>query len=280
MRPFWVLIRKEVQESRWTLGLSALALFALGWLFVYVTSRNENEIIQRLGSDPGDLGGRMQMLRALGIEGIPSSAELIMASWNHPFILILISTWAIGRGSGAVAAEVERGTMDLILSRPIPRWLFLTAHVWVATAGLVILGMSLMGGAAIAVHYNILREPPGVETLFRPAINLTALGLPIYGYTLLASSMDHVRRRPASVGSVLTLAGFIIWVIALIPVFHDSWWRPWLEKLSIFKAYNPIELVKEGQTLDMNLAILGGVGAACIALAFVVFARRDLPANG
>ena len=23
MRPFWALIRKEVQESRWTLGLSA-----------------------------------------------------------------------------------------------------------------------------------------------------------------------------------------------------------------------------------------------------------------
>ena len=36
MRPFWALIRKEVHESRWMLGLSALALFGLGWLFVYV----------------------------------------------------------------------------------------------------------------------------------------------------------------------------------------------------------------------------------------------------
>ena len=125
MKPFWALIRKEVQESRWTLGLSASALFGLGWLFVYVTSRNETEIVRQLNSDSGDIGGRMQMMRALGIMGEPSSAELIMASWNHPFILILISTWAISRGSGAVAAEVERGTMDLILSRPIPRWLYL-----------------------------------------------------------------------------------------------------------------------------------------------------------
>jgi ABC-2 type transport system permease protein len=280
MRPFWALIRKELHESRWTLGLSALALFGLGWLFVYVTSRNESEIIRQLGSDSGDLGGRMQLLRAMGIEGVPSSAELIMASWNHPFILILLSSWAISRGSGAVAAEVERGTMDLILSRPIPRWLYLTAHIWVACAGLAVLGLALMTGAAIAIRYNVLREPPTVTTLFRPALNLTALGFPIYGYTLLASAMDHVRRRPTLIGSVLTLAGFIIWVISLIPVFHDSWWRPWLEKLSIFKAYNPVELVKEAQTLDLNLAMLGGVGASTIALALLIFMKRDLPANG
>ena len=130
-----------------------------------------------------------------------------------------------------------------------------------------------MAGAAIAIQYNVLRQPPSVATLFRPAINLTALGLPIYGYTLLASAMDHVRRRPTWIGSVLTLAGFIIWVISLIPVFHDSWWRPWLEKFSIFKAYNPVELVKEGQTLEWNLAILCGVGVTCIALAFLVFAK-------
>ena len=85
---------------------------------------------------------------------------------------------------------------------------------------------------------------------------------------------------PSRSGRSSRSAGFIIWVISLIPVFQDSWWRPWLERFSIFKAYNPVELVKEGQTLELNLAILGGVGAACIALAFLVFATRDLPANG
>ena len=115
MRPFWALIRKEVHESRWALGLSVAALFGLGWLFVYVTSLNEAEIVRQLGSESGDIGGRIQFLRSLGIMEEPTSVSLIMASWNHPFILIVISTWAIGRGSGAVAAEVERGTMDLFL---------------------------------------------------------------------------------------------------------------------------------------------------------------------
>ena len=79
---------------------------------------------------------------------------------------------------------------------------------------------------------------------------------------------------------MLTLGGFIAWVISMIPVLRDTWWRPWLERVTIFKAYNPIELVNNGQTLGFNVAILGGIGAACIALAFVAFAVRDLPANG
>ena len=46
MRPFWALIRKQLHESRWTLGVSASALFGLGWLSVYVTSLNESRIVQ------------------------------------------------------------------------------------------------------------------------------------------------------------------------------------------------------------------------------------------
>lgn len=142
MTPFLALLRKQIHEARWTLGLSAAVLFGLGWLFVWVTSLNEAEIVRRLGDDSEQ--GRIQMLRMMGITEEPSSLSLIMASWSHPFIFLLISIWAIGRGSAAVAAEVERGTMDLLLSRPIPRWLYLSSSVIVSLAGLLILAGALM----------------------------------------------------------------------------------------------------------------------------------------
>jgi ABC-2 type transport system permease protein len=168
----------------------------------------------------------------------------------------------------------------LVLSRPVSRFSFLASQVCVALAGLAILGLALMAGAAIAVRYNVLREPPSTWTFFRPAVNLAALGLPIFGYTLLASSVDHVWKRPMFIGSVLTLAGFIAWVVSLIPVLQSTSWRPWLERVSIFKAYNPIEIVTKGESLQFNVAILAGIGAACISSAFVAFAVRDLPTNG
>ena len=82
----------------------------------------------------------------MGITEEPASISLIMASWSHPFIFLLISIWAIGRGSAAVAAEVERGTMDLLLSRPIPRWVYLSSGVIVSLVGLVVLAGALMAG--------------------------------------------------------------------------------------------------------------------------------------
>jgi ABC-2 type transport system permease protein len=279
MEPFWALIRKQVHESRWTLCILAAVLFGLGWLSVYVTSLNESRIVQMLGSGD-DIGGRIEWMRRLGIGAEPTSIEIMMAFWNHPFFLILVSIWSISRGSGAVAAEVERGTMDLLLSRPVSRTTYLASQVLVAMAGLAVLAIGLAAGGSIAVRYNTLRVPPGAWLLIQPAANLAALGLPVYGYTLLASSFDHVRWRPTWIGSSLTLAGFIAHVIAMIPVFSDMWWKPWLERVSIFRAYNPVELVVKGETFSANLALLAGVGAPCIVLAFIVFVVWDLPANG
>jgi ABC-2 type transport system permease protein len=278
MRPFWALLRKQFHESRWTLVVSASVLFGLGWLSVFVMSLNEARLVRMLGSDDGD--ERIQWMRRMGVTSEPTSAELMMAFWNHPFFLALVAIWAISRGSAAVAAEVERGTMDLLLSRPITRSAYLASQVGVALGGLVVLATFLTAGGAVGVHFNSLRVPPDTATLIRPAVNLAALGLPIFGYTLLVSSIDHVRWRPTWIGSSLTLAGFIVYVIAMIPVFSDMWWKPWVERLSIFRAYNPVELVTKAETLGPNLALLAGIGVPCILLAFVLFAWRDLPANG
>jgi ABC-2 type transport system permease protein len=203
-----------------------------------------------------------------------------MTFWNHPLIMLLLSIWTIGRGSAAVAAEIERGTMDLILSRPVARSTYLASQVLFATVGLAILAAALLAGASVALHCNFLSEPPTPSILIRPALNLAALGLPIYGYTLLASALDHARWRPTSIGSVLTLSGMIAYVISMIPVFQDSTWKPWLERVSIFKLYNPIELVADGNTFGFNLPVLAAIGAGFILLAFVAFAVRDLPTNG
>ena len=58
-------------------------------------------------------------MRLMGVQ--TTSVSIMMTFWSHPLIMLLLSIWTIGRGSAAVAAEIERGTMDLILSRPLAR---------------------------------------------------------------------------------------------------------------------------------------------------------------
>ncbi len=78
MRPLIALIGKQVHESSWSLGLLAMALFGWGWLFVYVTSINEAEIVRLLASDEG--GRRIEMLKIMGVGEVPSSASIMMTS--------------------------------------------------------------------------------------------------------------------------------------------------------------------------------------------------------
>jgi ABC-2 type transport system permease protein len=278
MKPFFALLRKHIHDTRGTLILSAVALFALGWLFVFVTSLNETEILKALSSESEDT--RFRWLRNMGLAEQPPSISIMMSFWSHPFIILMIAMWAIGRGSIAVAAEVERGTLDLILSRPVSRTSYLFTHVLMALFGLLVLALSLAVGAGIGAHYNFLRVPIEFWTLVKPALNLAALGLPIYAYTLLVSAFDHVRWRPTMIGSVLTLAGFIAWVISVIPVLQKYTWRVYLERVSIFKLYNPVDDVSTGESLVFNIAVLAAIGIGCIVLSFLLFIHRDLPANG
>ncbi len=265
------LFRKNLLDSRWMLATIGSSLFGLTWLFVHVAHRIEVRMKAVTG------GGPMRMLRGLGGPAMDfSTAAIEMAFWNHPFVLLMFAVWAIARGSGAVAGEIEKGTMDLVMSRPVGRSTFLASQVSTATAGLAFMAAMMVAGNLVGSRYNTLETPPSALVLCKPALNLIAFGWAIYGYTFLLSTVDHVRWRPNLIASVATLAGFIAQVIANLPSLEDY---KWLEKLSIFKAYNPVEVVTKGETLAFNAGLLGLIGAAGIALGFVLFARRDLPAG-
>ncbi len=270
MRVVLALVRKNLLDSRWLLTACGTALFGLCWLFVYVAHRIEVRLQEAAGNRS------MGMLRGLGGSAMDfSTAAIEMAFWNHPFVLLLFALWAIARGSVAVAGEIERGTMDLVLSRPIDRSAFLASQVLTGVAGLVVMAAAMMAGNLVGSHYNTLISPASAATLTKPALNLVAFGWAIFGYTFLLSTLDIVRWRPNLIASVATLAGFIALVLASIPQLEMKW----LEKFSIFKAYNPVEVVVKGETLAFNAGLLGGIGLIGVVIGFVVFAQRDLPAG-
>ena len=66
----------------------------------------------------------------------------------------------------------------------------------------------------------------------------------------------------------------------MIPVLQKYTWRVYLERVSIFKLYNPVDDVSTGESMLFNLAVLAAIGTGCILLSFLAFIRRDLPANG
>ena len=275
MSAFGAMLGKQAGETRWTLGISAAALFALSWFGVFFTSGIETQI--RDVSAEGGPAPRMRFLRGMGGPNMDFSTVAIECSmWVHPFIVLPVLIFAIGRGSSAVAREIERGTLDPILSRPVSRSSYLASQILYASGGLLVMAAAMVAGNQAGKLYYSLVTPPSAWLVAKPALNLAALGFAIYGGTVLFSAIDLVSWRPILIGSVLTLGEFVVHVIVNLPSLED-WKR--LDHFSIFRAYDPVEIVTKGETLVYNLTALSAVGLPGIVLAFLAFSMRDLPAN-
>lgn len=278
MGAFLAIVRRQLRESGWALGISAAALFGLSWLFVFLTSLTEAEL--RKAAEDDRMVRRFRMMRAMGGTGMDfSSAAIEMTFWMHPMILLPIAIWAISRGSAAPAGEIEKGTLDLTLSRPVSRVTYLGAQMAVATVGLIALVLALIAGNVVATPFNAIQAAPSPLLLVRPALNLAVLGLAIYAFTLVLSTVDLARWRPNLVASILALASYVSLVVAALPVMEDSRWKPWLERVSIFKAYQPVDAIGKAANFGFNVLLLLSLSVAGMIISALCFQWRDIPAN-
>lgn len=156
-----VLFRKLFRDVR--LVLVAVAVF-LG-LFQFLWARIVERILGRLapflhtlaglgGLTPKDIEavvfeGPGKMLRAI-IGGdrvvLQNAMDQLSIGYVHPLMVILFCVWAIGRAAGAIAGEIDRGTMELLLAQPIARSRVILAHLLLDAVTIPILCLSLWAG--------------------------------------------------------------------------------------------------------------------------------------
>jgi hypothetical protein len=173
------------------------------------------------------------------------------------------------------AAEVERGFTDLIMARPMRRAAVVTRSVVLLVAGIAAVNLMMLGGtwAGLAVFAGGRAQWPAPRVFLSLASGLSALAFCWGGVGLALGA--GARRR----GAAGAAAGFLAVTFYLLDVIARVWEparRAGLGRLSPFHYYNPIEIVS-GQPLRLDqLAVLAGVGASGILLAYIVYARRDL----
>src|SRR5258708_32498575 len=73
--------------------------------------------------------------------------------------------WAIGGGASAIAGEIDRGTMELLLAQPLARFKLILAHFIVDVLTIPVLCLSLWAGTCLGwlMIGPIQPEPPDVK---------------------------------------------------------------------------------------------------------------------
>lgn len=262
-----VLLRHQVRVHRVTLAVLALGLVLFETLMTVVA---QQPVISRF------LGGILrsappQLLAVFGQDmlALVSAKGIVGLGYSHPFALVLMAAWAVRVPSAALAGEIGRGTMDLVAARPVGR----AAHVFAAAAA-VLGGLALLALLAwLATAAGLAGDAiPGVRgTDFAPvAVTLGALFACFGMIGVLVSAMTR------EAGSAIAWTSGVVAGAYVLDYAARVWPSiAWLRPLSLFRYYQPQQLMTSGLALG-HLAILGSVGLAALLLALAVFARRDL----
>lgn len=210
------------------------------------------------------------LLQAQG--GLATSIDGWLAGgYRHPVFLVAISAFMIGTSSRVVAGEVERGTILLILARPLIRWRFLLGKTGAIILGLMVVLFLSWAGTWTGVLIIGESSATDFAVLLRVLFNALALGLAIGGYTTLVSSMSSDGGQTTGQAAGITVVMFFMDYLAIL-------WAPasFLGPLSAFHYYSPADIPDIGGTPWLDLGVLLGAAAVTYAAAFIVFQRRDI----
>ena len=198
-------------------------------------------------------------------------ADLLAFGWNHPIALAIGAAVAVVLASGAVAGEIEAGTLELVLSQPISRGRYLAGQVVFAMAGLLVL--SLAGAAATFAgerFYDL--KALGVRPLALLAANFFLLQAAWFGLTLLVSVFGREAGRVAFIGFLIALLSYLTQVIA------GMWSKAaFLLPYSPNAYYDPRVIVKTGALPAGSVAVLAGIAVVGTLISLWRFRLRDIP---
>ena len=196
---------------------------------------------------------------------------LIAMGYNHPLILTLYMLFAVGVPTGLLAGEVQKGTMELILSRQVTK-----THVYICSGLITITGMFalvlvMFGGTVFATNvYEFSQEIP-LYSFFKAAINGGILASTVGGIALLAAACFQ-RNTAVWLTVAYLVANYFVSIIA-------EWWprMKWLKPTTIFYYVDSAKIFNESTWPISDMCVLLSILIISTLLGGVIWSRRDLP---
>ena len=264
-----LILRTTLRGHRLSLAFMGLALLGLGVLipstFTPFGANGENLIEQMPRGVQALLKTQGDLTPLLGAEGY------VAVGYRHPIYIVVIAAFTIAAAS-TLAREIEKGTVFLVLARPLQRYNLVLAKGAELLVGLVALLGAALAGTALGVTITDLDQPIRLSRFILIYSNALLLFLAIGGYGFLFSALSRECSRAIVLATGLTVAFFFI-------DFFAGLWEPlgFLGPLTIFHYYNPIAIVQQGVLPWNHVLVLLGVAATGYVAAIAVFQRRDIP---
>ena len=255
------------RSHRVRVAVIAIALAVWGFLMpiIYATFGRQLEALIDSGIIPS------AFLKFLGAD--PFSLEGAVALGAvHPIAIALQVVYPVGFAAAAIAGERQRGTLEVLLSRPVSRRsVYATFLVAITGFAMLTTAAQLAGTVASAVVYGVADKLDGGAILFL-GIN-TVVFLAAMTAVSLAASASFDRLTPAlGIALAVLLVGYVLDILGTL--WPDA---EWIQPFSPFHYLRPLEILG-GRGAPGDLAVLGVVGVVAAAFGLWHFPRRDISA--
>jgi ABC-2 type transport system permease protein len=245
----------------WGVALGLLSLVTVAF-FPSLEDQGEqlNELIKNYPPEMRELFGMSEGTDLTTIEGFLASQVF---SFMTPLAL---SFFPILASAGAIAGAEERGTIDVLLGNPIPRWQLVVGN-FVATA-ISLLGIVAILGLFTWIPAVLLDIDLSLEEMAEAVLNLWPLCIFFGGLAMLCSALFHRRVLAIAIpGAVLVAMYFANALGNVVEDLEDA------QPFSAFYYYG--SAVEDG----IDWGDFGGLTLAAlllVLLAVLAFRRRDI----
>jgi len=261
------LLRQTLRWQRVRLLVVVVAGIGWGMLMPFIYSQFSDAI-----RDMANSGAIPEEFLNIGSGSLFSLPGTVTLGLQHPIAIAMIGIFAVSASSTAVAGERARGTLEVLLARPLSRlslyWSILLALLVAALVVLVAILVGMVSGAGLvglSGELDLNRMPLVLVNGFGLWAAFTTFGL--------AASVTFDRPGPA-IGITLAFLVTNYFLEILGSLWTDV---AWSQEYSLLHHFNPGEIL-QGDLDPMDLVIVYVAALVPIVYAILVFPRRDLAA--
>jgi ABC-2 type transport system permease protein len=212
-----------------------------------------------------------EILIAFGMEANFADPAVFLSGYIYNFLWPLIAAIAGIVLGTRVAADADRGFLDLALATPLTRFGHLGASIIVQVIGLALVAASLV---VAILGADLFIEPDfPADRVALTALPALAFGVAVAGPATLLGVVLLDRGRAAGIAAGVLVLMYLLNVVAALAPEWDG-----LAAVSAFHYFDLKTLLRTGEYPLGDSLLLGGIGSAAWAVALVVFRRRDLAA--
>jgi len=199
-------------------------------------------------------------------------AFIVALAYEHPIELILHLSWAAGVPTGLLVGEVQRGHMELILSRAVTKSQVYFCALLLTLGGLLALAPVLCGATALGSHLFHYEPPLPISRFWHLAVNFELVCCATAAVGLVAGSYFHRRNR--AVGVVVAYAVVDQFILLFSAIWPDL---KFISRFSLFHYAKRSEIFSNPDWPLGDMAILAVIACILTLTGAIIWNRRDLP---